>query len=54
MVVHVRSITNEEGNKLRQIVRHGKDPIEMKRAQVVLSSAQGFTPPKIGEIVMMS
>ena len=54
MVVHVRSITNEEGNKLRQIVRHGKDPIELRRAQVVLSSAQGFTPPKIGEIVMMS
>jgi len=54
MVVHVRDITNEEGNKLRQIVRHGKDPIELKRAQVVLSSAQGFTPPKIGEIVMMS
>jgi transposase len=54
MVVHVRSITNEEGNKLRQIVRHGKDPIEMKRAQVVLASAQGFTPPKIGEIVLMT
>ncbi len=54
MVVHVRSITNEEGNKLRQIGRYGKDPIEMRRAQVVLSSAQGFTPPKIGEIVMMS
>jgi transposase len=54
MVVHVRSITNEEGNKLRHIVRHGKDPIEMRRAQVVLSSAQGFNPPRIGEIVLMS
>jgi transposase len=54
MVIHVRSITNEEGNKLRNIVRHGKDPIEMRRAQVVLASAQGFTPPKIGEIVLMS
>ncbi len=54
MVVHVRSITNEEGNKLRQIVRYGKDPIEMKRAQVVLASAQGFTPPKIGGIVLMT
>ncbi len=54
MVVHVRSITNEEGNKLRNIVRHGKDPIEMRRAQVVLASAQGFAPPRIGEIVLMS
>src|SRR5487761_1682591 len=54
MVIHVRPITNEEGNKLANIVRHGKDPIELKRAQVVLSSAQGFTPPKIGTIVLMT
>jgi transposase len=54
MVVRVRPITNEEGNKLRQIVRHGKAPIEMRRAQVILASAQGFTPPKIGEIVLMT
>ncbi len=37
MVVRVRDIANSEGNKLMDIVRHGKDPIEMKRAQVVLS-----------------
>ena len=41
MVVHVRPITNEEGNRLVSIVRRGKDPIEVRRAQVVLSSAQG-------------
>ncbi|MGH9541362.1 MAG: IS630 family transposase [Terriglobales bacterium] len=54
MVVRVRDITNFEGNKLRNIVRHGKDPIEMKRAQVVLSSAQGFDPSRIADIVIMS
>jgi hypothetical protein len=54
MVIHVRPITNEEGNRLAHIVRHGKDPIELKRAQVVLSSAQGFAPPKIGTIVLMT
>lgn len=54
MVIHVRSITNEEGNKLRRIVRRGDDPVELRRAQVILSSAQGFTPPKIGLIVLMS
>ena len=54
MVIHVRAITNEEGNRLSKIVRHGKDPIELRRAQVVLSSAQGFTPPKIGKIVLMT
>ena len=54
MVIHVRSITNDEGNRLRDIVRHGKDSIELRRAQVILASAQGFTPPKIGLIVLMS
>jgi transposase len=54
MVIHVRSITNDEGNKLRNIVRQSKDPIEMRRAQVVLASAQGFSPPRISEIVLMS
>ena len=54
MVLRVRDITNEEGNKLRRIVRHGREPIEMKRAQVVLASAQGFTPPKIALIAGMS
>jgi transposase len=52
MVIHVRQITNEEGNKLRNIIRKSKDPIEIRRAQVILSSAQGFTPPKITEIVV--
>lgn len=54
MVIHVRPISNEEGNRLRRIVRHGKDPIELKRAQVILSSAQGFTPPRISDIVLMT
>ena len=54
MVIHVRAITNEEGNRLRTIVRHPKDPIELRRAQVVLSSAQGFTPPYIARLVGMS
>jgi transposase len=54
VVIHVRPITNEEGNRLRGIVRHGKDPIELKRAQVILSSAQGFTPPRISDIVLMT
>lgn len=54
MVVRVREITNAEGNKLRNIVRHGREPVEVKRAQVILASAQGFTPPKIGVIALMS
>lgn len=53
MVVKVRPISNDEGNKLRKIVRHGKDRIEAKRAQVVMASAQGFTAPVIARIALM-
>jgi transposase len=54
MVLKVRPITNEEGNALRRVVRHGKDPIELRRAMVILSSAQGFRVPKISVIALMS
>jgi transposase len=54
MVVRVRPINDEEGNKLRRIVRHHQSAIEVKRAQVILASAQGFTPPKIAVIALMS
>jgi transposase len=54
MVIAVRPLTNEEGNKLRRIVRHGREPVEVRRAQVILASAQGFTAPSISDIVGMS
>jgi transposase len=53
VVLRVRPITNDEGNKLRRIVRHGHDRIEAKRAQVILASAQGFTAPVISQIAIM-
>lgn len=54
MVLHVREISNEEGNKLRRIVRKGREPIEVKRAQVILASAQGFHVDRISLIAIMS
>ena len=54
MVIRVCEITDEEGNKLRRIVRHHQSTIEVKRAQVILASAQGFTPPKLAVIALMS
>ena len=51
MVRRVRPISNEEGQKLARICRHPTDPIELHRAQVILSSAQGFTPPYIAEMI---
>lgn len=54
MVLRVRDLTLEEGEKLRRIVRHGQDAIEFKRAQIVLASYQGNTPPRIAVIALAS
>ncbi len=54
MVLRVREISNEEGNRLRTAVRHSKDLIEMKRAQVILASAQRFTVQRIAQFSGMS
>jgi len=54
MVVRVRRIANEEGQRLQRITRHPSEPIELRRAQVILSSAQGFTPPYIARMVGLS
>jgi transposase len=47
MCIYVREITDEEGKKLQRLIRRSKDPVEMRRAAVVLQSAQGF---KVREI----
>ncbi len=54
MVLRVRELTLEEGQKLRRILRHGQDAIEFKRAQIILASYQGNTPPRIAVIALMS
>lgn len=47
MCIYVRDITNEEGNKLKAILRRSNDAIRVKRAQIVLASAQGMKVPEI-------
>ena len=54
MTLRIRDISNEEGNALRRAVRHSKDPIEWKRAQVILASAQGFTVQYISRFTLMT
>ena len=43
-----------KGTSSVAIARHHQSAIEVKRAQVILASAQGFTPPKIAVIALMS
>src|ERR1700691_39017 len=53
--VAVRDITNEEGNKLLQIVRLGSGSVvRWRRAQIVLWSAQRMDVPSIAKIAFTS
>lgn len=47
MCVYVRELRDQEGRKLQRIVRHDRDRIKVRRAQVVLASAQGAKAPDI-------
>ena len=41
----------EEGNKLVKIARKGSNPVEVRRALVVLASAQKMKVPEISEFI---
>jgi hypothetical protein len=50
--VLLREITTEEGNRLLRIVRRTSGSVvTWRRAQIVLLSAQGMSPPAISEVV---
>ena len=50
--VRLREISNEEGQRLLRIVRRTTGSVvTWRRAQIVLLSAQGMTPPRISEVV---
>lgn len=51
--VQLREIANEEGNRLLRIVRRTSGSVvTWRRAQIVLLSAKGMSPPKISEVVV--
>lgn len=49
MCIYVRDITNDEGNQLKQILRRSNDAFKVKRAQVILASAQSMRVPEIAK-----
>ena len=50
--MELREITNDEGNRLLRIVRRTSGSVvTWRRAQIVLLSAQGMSPPRISEVV---
>ena len=52
--VFVRTLTMEEGRRLQKISRTAKDPIKLRRAIVVLMSAQGQTVKDITALMQVS
>jgi transposase len=53
--VRVRAITNDEGNRLLQIVRRSSGSVvTWRRAQMVLLSAQGMDAARIAEVTFTS
>jgi transposase len=47
MCIYVREISNEEGNQLKRILRRSSESFKVKRAQVILASAQSMRIPEI-------
>jgi hypothetical protein len=46
--VFVRALSMVEGQRLQKITRTAKNPVKLRRAIVVLMSAQGQPGPDIG------
>lgn len=54
MCLYVREITAAEGRRLQQIIRRDPNRIKVRRAQVVLASAQGSKAPDIARRLYFS
>jgi transposase len=54
MCLYVRDLKAGEGQKLQSLLRRGKSVISVRRAQVILSSAQGMKVPAIARQVYLS
>jgi hypothetical protein len=52
--VFVRTLSMEEGRKLQRITRTAKDPVKLRRAIVVMMSAQGQSVPDITSLMQVS
>jgi transposase len=52
--VFVRPLSMPEGQRLQRISRTAKDPVKLRRAMVVLASAQGWPVPDIADLAQTS
>jgi len=54
MCLYVRDLRIDEGRKLQNIVRRGRDRIKTRRAQIILASNQGTKVPDIARRLYFS
>jgi transposase len=54
MCLYVRELSLAEGRRLQQVVRRDRNRIKVRRAQVVLASAQGSKAPDIARRLYFS
>lgn len=54
MCIYVQKVTKKEGNKIKSILQRSKDRVAIKRAQVILLSAQGQRVQEIAPSVYLS
>ena len=52
--VFVRAVSVAEGQRLQRITRTAKDPVKLRRAIVVLMSAQGQPAPDIAHLLAVT
>lgn len=50
MVLRVE-LSDEQGNRLRRVMKKTRDVVVLRRSMVVMQSAQGYTPPRIAELM---
>jgi transposase len=53
MALSVRSLTETEGNRLLHIMRHSRNAVAVRRAQVLIMSDQGSTVQEIAQQTLM-
>jgi len=53
MALFVRSLTIAEGNHIQRILRRGKSRTPLRRAQVIIHSAHGYTVQEIARVTCL-
>lgn len=53
MCLYARDLTDNEGRQIQRILRSSKDRVKLRRAQVILLSAQGMRAGQISEVTYL-